>query len=81
MLVAHVRNQTDRLKRVLAGIVSVCLHARDLFDVPIYCVMGGLHLSAAADHRAVEGCGRFVSASTGHALVGTLHALAMPLVT
>ena len=35
-----------------AGIVNVCLHARDLFpDVPIYCVMGGLHLGGGAHTR------------------------------
>src|SRR5882762_200082 len=29
-----------------AGIVNVCRHAREMFpDIPIHCVMGGLHLS------------------------------------
>jgi 7,8-dihydropterin-6-yl-methyl-4-(beta-D-ribofuranosyl)aminobenzene 5'-phosphate synthase len=33
-----------------AGIVNVCTHARNLFpDVPMYCVMGGLHLGGVME--------------------------------
>jgi len=52
MLVAHVRNLGLIVFSACshAGIVNVCLHARDLFpDVPIYCVMGGLHLGGVME--------------------------------
>jgi len=33
-----------------AGIVNVCTHTRNLFpDIPIYCVMGGLHLGGVME--------------------------------
>lgn len=34
-----------------AGIVNVCLHARNTFPgIPIHCVMGGLHLGGVMEH-------------------------------
>jgi 7,8-dihydropterin-6-yl-methyl-4-(beta-D-ribofuranosyl)aminobenzene 5'-phosphate synthase len=66
-----------------AGIVNVCLHARDLFpDVPIYCVMGGLHLGGVMERiipDTVEGLRPFRIAHiiTGHCTGWrALHALA-----
>jgi 7,8-dihydropterin-6-yl-methyl-4-(beta-D-ribofuranosyl)aminobenzene 5'-phosphate synthase len=52
MLAAHVRNLGLIVFSACshAGIVNVCLHARDLFpDLPIYCVMGGLHLGGVME--------------------------------
>src|SRR5262249_25228366 len=52
MLIAHVRNLGLIVFSACphAGIVNVCLHARKLFpDVPIYCVMGGLHLGGVME--------------------------------
>ena len=52
MLVAHVRNLGLIVLSACshAGIVNVCLHARDLFpDAPIYCIMGGLHLGGVME--------------------------------
>jgi 7,8-dihydropterin-6-yl-methyl-4-(beta-D-ribofuranosyl)aminobenzene 5'-phosphate synthase len=46
-----------------AGIVNVCHHARAVFpDVPIHCVMGGLHLSGPNEEiipQTVAGLGEF----------------------
>jgi 7,8-dihydropterin-6-yl-methyl-4-(beta-D-ribofuranosyl)aminobenzene 5'-phosphate synthase len=47
MLVAHVRQLGLIVLSACshAGIVNVCTHTQNLFpDIPIYCVMGGLHL-------------------------------------
>jgi 7,8-dihydropterin-6-yl-methyl-4-(beta-D-ribofuranosyl)aminobenzene 5'-phosphate synthase len=85
MLVAHVRNLGLIVFSACshAGIVNVCLHTRDLFpDVPIYCVMGGLHLGGVMERiipDTVEGLRQFRIA---HIITGdctgwrALHALA-----
>ena len=61
-----------------AGIVNVCTEVRNLFpEIPIYCVMGGLHLGGVmeGDHPdTVEACGR--SRSPHH--YRPLHRLARP---
>jgi 7,8-dihydropterin-6-yl-methyl-4-(beta-D-ribofuranosyl)aminobenzene 5'-phosphate synthase len=52
MLVAHVRDLGLIVFSACshAGIVNVCTHARSLFpDIPIYCVMGGLHLGGVME--------------------------------
>jgi 7,8-dihydropterin-6-yl-methyl-4-(beta-D-ribofuranosyl)aminobenzene 5'-phosphate synthase len=52
MLVAHVRDLGLIVLSACshAGIVNVCIHARDLFpEIPIYCVMGGLHLGGVME--------------------------------
>ena len=66
-----------------AGIVNVCLHARELFPgVPLHCVMGGLHLGGVMEKlipQTVEGLRPFQIAHliTGHCTGWrALHALA-----
>jgi hypothetical protein len=52
MLVAHVRDLGLVVFSACshAGIVSVCTHVRTLFpDIPIHCVMGGLHLGGVME--------------------------------
>jgi 7,8-dihydropterin-6-yl-methyl-4-(beta-D-ribofuranosyl)aminobenzene 5'-phosphate synthase len=52
MLVVHVRDLGLIVFSACshAGIVNVCIHARNLFpDVPLYCVMGGLHLGGVME--------------------------------
>lgn len=66
-----------------AGIVNVCMHTRNLFpDIPIYCVMGGLHLGGVMERiipDTVEGLRPF---RINHIITGhctgwrALHALA-----
>jgi 7,8-dihydropterin-6-yl-methyl-4-(beta-D-ribofuranosyl)aminobenzene 5'-phosphate synthase len=85
MLVAHVRDLGLIVFSACshAGIVNVCMHARDLFpDIPIYCVMGGLHLGGVMERiipDTVEGLKPFRIAHiiTGHCTGWrALHALA-----
>ena len=85
MLVAHVRHLGLIVFSACshAGIVNVCLHARDLFpDVPIYCVMGGLHLGGVMERiipHTVDGLRpfRIPHIITGHCTGWrALHALA-----
>jgi 7,8-dihydropterin-6-yl-methyl-4-(beta-D-ribofuranosyl)aminobenzene 5'-phosphate synthase len=52
MLVVHVRHLGLIVFSACshAGIVNVCMHARNLFpDIPMYCVMGGLHLGGVME--------------------------------
>jgi 7,8-dihydropterin-6-yl-methyl-4-(beta-D-ribofuranosyl)aminobenzene 5'-phosphate synthase len=66
-----------------AGIVNVCTHVKDLFpDVPIYAVIGGLHLAGVMERiipDTVEGLKKF---NISHIITGhctgwrALHALA-----
>jgi len=66
-----------------AGIVNVCTHVRSLFpDIPIYAVMGGLHLAGVMERiipDTVEGLKPF---NINHIITGhctgwrALHALA-----
>jgi len=52
MLVAHVRDLGLIVFSACshAGIVNVCTHTRSLFpDIPIYCLMGGLHLGGVME--------------------------------
>jgi 7,8-dihydropterin-6-yl-methyl-4-(beta-D-ribofuranosyl)aminobenzene 5'-phosphate synthase len=52
MLAVHVRNLGLIVFSACshAGIVNVCIHARNLFpELPIYCVMGGLHLGGVME--------------------------------
>ena len=52
MLVAHVRQLGLIVLSACshAGIVNVCTHTQNLFpDIPIYCVMGGLHLGGVME--------------------------------
>jgi 7,8-dihydropterin-6-yl-methyl-4-(beta-D-ribofuranosyl)aminobenzene 5'-phosphate synthase len=52
MLVAHVRDLGLIVFSACshAGIVNVCTHVRNLFpDIPMYCVMGGLHLGGVME--------------------------------
>jgi 7,8-dihydropterin-6-yl-methyl-4-(beta-D-ribofuranosyl)aminobenzene 5'-phosphate synthase len=52
MLVVHVRDLGLIVFSACshAGIVNVCIHTRNLFpDIPIYCVMGGLHLGGVME--------------------------------
>ncbi len=52
MLVVHVRDLGLIVFSACshAGIVNVCTHTRNLFpDIPIYCVMGGLHLGGVME--------------------------------
>ncbi|HEY3908556.1 MAG TPA: MBL fold metallo-hydrolase [Stellaceae bacterium] len=85
MLVTHVRN----LGLVVlsscshAGIVNVCTEVRRLFpDIPIHCVMGGLHLGGVMERiipETIEGLRPFAIANiiTGHCTGWrALHALA-----
>ncbi|MGA7488158.1 MAG: MBL fold metallo-hydrolase, partial [Xanthobacteraceae bacterium] len=85
MLVAHVRDLGLIVFSACshAGIVNVCIHARNLFpDIPIYCVMGGLHLGGVMERiipDTVEGLKPFRIAHiiTGHCTGWrALHALA-----
>jgi 7,8-dihydropterin-6-yl-methyl-4-(beta-D-ribofuranosyl)aminobenzene 5'-phosphate synthase len=85
VLVAHVRDLGLIVFSACshAGIVNVCLHARDLFpDLPIYCVMGGLHLGGVMERiipETVEGLRPFgiKQIITGHCTGWrALHALA-----
>jgi 7,8-dihydropterin-6-yl-methyl-4-(beta-D-ribofuranosyl)aminobenzene 5'-phosphate synthase len=85
MLVAHVRDLGLIVFSACshAGIVNVCLHARDLFpDIPIYCIMGGLHLGGVMERiipDTVEGLRpfRIPHIITGHCTGWrALHALA-----
>ena len=61
MLVAHVRDLGLIVFSACshAGIVNVCTHVRALFpDIPIHCVMGGLHLGGVMERiipQTVEG--------------------------
>jgi 7,8-dihydropterin-6-yl-methyl-4-(beta-D-ribofuranosyl)aminobenzene 5'-phosphate synthase len=85
MLVAHVRHLGLIVFSACshAGIVNVCTNVRRLFpDIPIYCVMGGLHLGGVMERiipDTVEGLRPFniVSVITGHCTGWrALHALA-----
>jgi 7,8-dihydropterin-6-yl-methyl-4-(beta-D-ribofuranosyl)aminobenzene 5'-phosphate synthase len=85
MLVAHVRDLGLIVFSACshAGIVNVCTHTRSLFpDIPIYCVMGGLHLGGVMERiipDTVEGLRPFRIAHiiTGHCTGWrALHALA-----
>jgi 7,8-dihydropterin-6-yl-methyl-4-(beta-D-ribofuranosyl)aminobenzene 5'-phosphate synthase len=85
MLVVHVRDLGLIVFSACshAGIVNVCLHARNLFpDIPIYCVMGGLHLGGVMERiipDTVEGLRpfRIPQIITGHCTGWrALHALA-----
>jgi len=85
MLVAHVRGLGLIVFSACshAGIVNVCLHARELFpDIPIHCVMGGLHLGGVMESLiapTVEGLRPFniPNIITGHCTGWrALHALA-----
>jgi 7,8-dihydropterin-6-yl-methyl-4-(beta-D-ribofuranosyl)aminobenzene 5'-phosphate synthase len=52
MLVVHVRDLGLIVFSACshAGVVNVCIHARNLFpDIPIYCLMGGLHLGGVME--------------------------------
>ena len=52
MLIVHVRHLGLIVFSACshAGIVNVCTHTRDLFpDLPIHCVMGGLHLGGVME--------------------------------
>ena len=52
MLVVHVRDLGLIVFSACshAGIVNVCTHVRNLFpDIPMYCVMGGLHLGGVME--------------------------------
>ncbi|MGZ3319541.1 MAG: GTP-binding protein, partial [Xanthobacteraceae bacterium] len=85
MLVVHVRDLGLIVFSACshAGIVNVCTHARNLFpDIPIYCVMGGLHLGGVMERiipDTVEGLRPFRISHiiTGHCTGWrALHALA-----
>ena len=85
MLVVHVRDLGLIVFSACshAGIVNVCIHTRNLFpDIPIYCVMGGLHLGGVMERiipDTVEGLRPF---RINHIITGhctgwrALHALA-----
>ena len=85
MLVVHVRDLGLIVFSACshAGIVNVCMHTRNLFpDIPIYCVMGGLHLGGVMERiipDTVEGLRPF---RINHIITGhctgwrALHALA-----
>jgi 7,8-dihydropterin-6-yl-methyl-4-(beta-D-ribofuranosyl)aminobenzene 5'-phosphate synthase len=85
MLVVHVRDLGLIVFSACshAGIVNVCMHTRNLFpDIPIYCVMGGLHLGGVMERiipETVEGLRPF---RINHIITGhctgwrALHALA-----
>jgi 7,8-dihydropterin-6-yl-methyl-4-(beta-D-ribofuranosyl)aminobenzene 5'-phosphate synthase len=85
MLVAHVRHLGLIVFSACshAGIVNVCTEARRLFpDLPIHCVIGGLHLGGVMERLipdTVEGLRRF---AIRHIIAGhctgwrALHALA-----
>ena len=85
MLVVHVRDLGLIVFSACshAGIVNVCKHTRNLFpDIPIYCVMGGLHLGGVMERiipDTVEGLRPF---RINHIITGhctgwrALHALA-----
>jgi 7,8-dihydropterin-6-yl-methyl-4-(beta-D-ribofuranosyl)aminobenzene 5'-phosphate synthase len=85
MLVVHVRDLGLIVFSACshAGIVNVCTHTRNLFpDIPIYCVMGGLHLGGVMERiipDTVEGLRPFRISHiiTGHCTGWrALHALA-----
>ena len=85
MLVVHVRDLGLIVFSACshAGIVNVCTHTRNLFpDLPIYCVMGGLHLGGVMERiiqDTVEGLRpfRINQIITGHCTGWrALHALA-----
>ena len=85
MLVVHVRDLGLIVFSACshAGIVNVCMYTRNLFpDIPIYCVMGGLHLGGVMERiipDTVEGLRPF---RINHIITGhctgwrALHALA-----
>ena len=85
MLVVHVRDLGLIVFSACshAGIVNVCMHTRNLFpDIPIYCVMGVLHLGGVMERiipDTVEGLRPF---RINHIITGhctgwrALHALA-----
>ena len=85
MLIAHVRDLGLIVFSACshAGIVNVCMYTRNLFpDIPIYCVMGGLHLGGVMERiipDTVEGLRPF---RINHIITGhctgwrALHALA-----
>jgi 7,8-dihydropterin-6-yl-methyl-4-(beta-D-ribofuranosyl)aminobenzene 5'-phosphate synthase len=85
MLVANVRDLGLIVFSACshAGIVNVCTHVRSLFpDIPLYCVMGGLHLGGVMERiipQTVEGLRPFAIKHiiTGHCTGWrALHALA-----
>jgi 7,8-dihydropterin-6-yl-methyl-4-(beta-D-ribofuranosyl)aminobenzene 5'-phosphate synthase len=85
MLVVHVRDLGLIVFSACshAGIVNVCTHVRNLFpDIPMYCVMGGLHLGGVMEKiipDTVEGLRPFgiKHIITGHCTGWrALHALA-----
>jgi 7,8-dihydropterin-6-yl-methyl-4-(beta-D-ribofuranosyl)aminobenzene 5'-phosphate synthase len=85
MLVAHVRDLGLIVFSACshAGIVNVCTHARNLFPgIPLYCVMGGLHLGGVMERiipETVDGLRpfRIKHIITGHCTGWrALHALA-----
>ena len=85
MLIVHVRHLGLIVFSACshAGIVNVCTHTRDLFpDLPIHCVMGGLHLGGVMEAiipNTVEGLRPFgiKYIITGHCTGWrALHALA-----
>jgi 7,8-dihydropterin-6-yl-methyl-4-(beta-D-ribofuranosyl)aminobenzene 5'-phosphate synthase len=85
MLVAHVRDLGLIVFSACshAGIVNVCIHARDLFpDIPIYCVMGGLHLGGIMERIIPETVDGLRPFRINHIITGhctgwrALHALA-----
>ncbi len=85
MLVAHVRHLGLIVFSACshAGIVNVCTEARRLFpEIPIHCVMGGLHLGGVMERiipETVEGLKAFniKNIITGHCTGWrALHALA-----
>jgi 7,8-dihydropterin-6-yl-methyl-4-(beta-D-ribofuranosyl)aminobenzene 5'-phosphate synthase len=85
MLVAHVRDLGLIVFSACshAGIVNVCTHAQNLFpDIPLYCVMGGLHLGGVMERiipETVDGLRpfRIKHIITGHCTGWrALHALA-----
>ena len=85
MLVAHVRDLGLIVFSACshAGIVNVCIHARDLFPgIPIYCVMGGLHLGGVMERIIPETVDGLRPFRINHIITGhctgwrALHALA-----
>ena len=85
MLVAHVRNLGLIIFSACshAGIVNVCAHTRNLFpDIPIYCLMGGLHLGGVMEAIIPETVEALREFGIGHIISGhctawrALHALA-----
>ena len=85
MLVAHVRDLGLVVFSACshAGIVNVCTDVRRLFpDVPIYCVMGGLHLGGVMERIIPETVDGLRPFAIKHIIAGhytgwrALHALA-----